>query len=155
MVGVPEGRRQTHQRAVRPRWRHGHQRHPGHRGGGLQAGSGHPVISIDGVKGAFEAIIAEAQRHGRMQSPARAPAHGGGKGVVAGKPLPQRIVTETPFSRWRRRARFAHPQICEVRRQAMEEQAACALRAHPISAPARAFGPAGCGLYRAPGKSTR
>jgi simple sugar transport system substrate-binding protein len=57
------------------------------------------IISVDAVKGAFEAMIAEqAKRERRMQS-ARAAAMDTVKDVVAGKQVPKRIVTKGEYSR--------------------------------------------------------
>ena len=55
---LPEGRGQEDQRALRAQRRHGDRRDPGHRGSRPEAGQDIIIISVDGVKGAFEAMMA-------------------------------------------------------------------------------------------------
>jgi ABC-type sugar transport system substrate-binding protein len=62
---------------------------------GLKPGSDITIISIDGVKGAFEAMIAGKLNVSVECSPLLGPQlMSAVKDVVAGKPLPRRIVTE-------------------------------------------------------------
>ena len=55
---LPEAARQEDRRAVRAQRRHGDRRDPGDRGSRAEAGVDIVIISIDGVRGAFEAMKA-------------------------------------------------------------------------------------------------
>jgi ABC-type sugar transport system substrate-binding protein len=86
---LPQGRGQEHQRAVRAQRRHGHRRDPGDRGSRPEAGQGHPRVSIDGVKGAFEAMIAGKLNVTVECNPLLGPQLMQiARDVVAGKPVP-------------------------------------------------------------------
>ncbi len=74
---------------------------------GLKPGQDILIISVDGVKGAFEAMMAgKLNIYVWSATPLLGPQLVAAvKDVVAGKPVPRRIVTEESVFPWKRRAK--------------------------------------------------